>query len=79
MDSQEKKQFNLFKEELMKYEFIDGQLVEAVLNRFITPLTKRRFFNDTLKRKYYSFWFKILVKSKILEPRGMGFKVNDKK
>lgn len=75
MDPQEKKQFELFKEELKKYDYIDGFMVNSILNRFIYPLNKRKFFNEKLKLRYYSFWFKMLVQAGILEVRGMGYKV----
>lgn len=76
MNNQEKKQFNLFIEEIKKYEFIDGSIALILLSKFTRPLRKR-FFNEELKLKYYgSYWFKIACKSGILENKGLGYKVN---
>jgi hypothetical protein len=74
MSKQEKKQLFLFLEELKKYEFLDGATALMLLNKFIRPLRKR-FFNENLKLKYYSYWFKIACKSGILENKGLGYKV----
>jgi len=65
----------MFKEEILKYEVLDSQTADILLNRYISHLTKRRFFNESFKRKYYSFWFKILVGSGYLIPKGMGYQV----
>ena len=78
MDNQEKKQFNLFKEEIKKYEVLPSELAMMLLSRYTYPLNKRKFFNPSLKMRYYSYWFKILVKSKLLIPYGLGYKINAK-
>jgi len=49
-----------------------------LLSRYTYPLNKRKFFNPSLKMRYYSYWFKILVKSKLLIPYGLGYKINAK-
>ena len=73
MNLQEKKLFKQFKAEIQKYEIIDGFMLESILNRFISQISTRRFFNPTLKRRYYSYWVRILVQSGILEVKGMGY------
>jgi len=74
MSKQEKKQLYLFLEEIKKYEFLDEYTALVLLNKFIRPL-KKRFFNENLKLKYYSYWFKIACLNKILENKGLGYKV----
>lgn len=77
MDSQEKKQLNLFREEIKKHEVIDGMMITSLMFRFVAPLHKRRFFSDQHKMKYYSsYWYKILVKEGTLIPTMLGYKVN---
>jgi hypothetical protein len=77
MDSQEAKQLNLFREEIKKYDVLDGTTASLLLYRYISPLHKKRFFNEQLKMRYYaSYWFKILVREGTLIQTGLGYKIN---
>lgn len=79
MEKQEAKQFRLFEEEILKYNNLDIFTINALLNRYITPLKKRKFFKPEYKIKYYSYWIKILVKKEVLIPCGFGYKIGRNK
>lgn len=78
MDKDEKKRFSEFINEIKKHEFLDGATAQVLLNKFTRGLKKKgiRFYNDTARLKYMSYWFGMACKMGILESKGLGFKVN---
>jgi hypothetical protein len=63
MTPQESKQFKLFKEEVLKYDKINNDELLILISRYTSRYMGRKFFNNKLKLKYYSFWIKILHKA----------------
>lgn len=78
--NKENKQFNEFRTEVLKYNSITTDELVMLISRYTEGNMGRRFFNNKLKIRYYSFWIKILHKSGILEQSGMlAWKIKKRK
>lgn len=76
MDDFEFSQFCKFKSEVMRYSVIDMASANILLSRFTAPLAgRRKFFSSWARLRYYKHWWRLLVKSGVLEARGIGYKV----
>ena len=67
MTTKETKQFEQFREEVLKYKSINNETLFILITRYTQPNMGRRFFNEKLKHKYYTFWIKRLVGCGILK------------
>lgn len=75
MEKLEQKKFNEFIIEIKKYEALPQEYALGILSAYTRGLKGKIFFNQNMRLKYYSYWFKIACKMGILENRGLGYKV----
>jgi hypothetical protein len=66
----ENKRFEDFKQQVLKYEIINNDELSMLIRRYTSGYMGRRFFNDSLKHKYYTFWIKRLHTIGILKETG---------
>jgi len=68
----EEKRFQNFREEVLKYNLISTEDLWMLIRANIKGYMGRRFFNDTLKQKYYTFWIKRLQGEGLITLQGWG-------
>lgn len=63
----EEKRYRAFVKDILKCDFITIDSLWILLNRHTQGYMGRRFFNDSLKLRYYRFWILRAKGSNIIE------------